>query len=325
MKIENFQLRMQSKYTHETSQSTTFELELQHEQETQNIQAKHNALTFEKWFHSKMQLLLLQQLLRHLSGVLSKEVPTIALSDTPAANKATSTVTQTHYEHQALHVQMQGYVQTQNARIAINLEANISHTLVNTQELKSSGFIDPLVINYAGELPQLDDMTFSFDIDNDGTSDQISMLQQGNGFLALDRNENGTIDNGSELFGTQMGNGFAELGLFDSDNNLWIDENDPILDQLRIWSRDAQGEHLVALGELGIGAIYLGHTSSTFTYKNSSADTGRLRSSGLFLYENGAVGTVAQLDFAKQKSASQSTKNTLLQQLLASNDSAYRQ
>ena len=82
--------------------------------------------------------------------------------------------------------------------------------------------IDPLIINLESDMPSLSNRTFRFDIDNDGTCDQISRPTEGNAFLALDRNENGTIDSGAELFGTRLGNGFAELSLSDTDNNLWI-------------------------------------------------------------------------------------------------------
>lgn len=57
---------------------------------------------------------------------------------------------------------------------------------------------------------------------------------RGSGFLALDRNQNGVVDDGSELFGTQSGDGFAHLALYDQDSNGWIDANDPVFDKLRI-------------------------------------------------------------------------------------------
>ena len=50
------------------------------------------------------------------------------------------------------------------------------------------------------------------------------MLGSGSGFLALDKNGNGKIDDGSELFGTKSGDGFADLAEYDSDGNGWIDE-----------------------------------------------------------------------------------------------------
>jgi len=59
---------------------------------------------------------------------------------------------------------------------------------------------DPLVLSFDGQMPTLSTKTFSFDIDSDGKSDQISQLNAGNGFLALDRNNNKKIDDGSELF-----------------------------------------------------------------------------------------------------------------------------
>ena len=49
------------------------------------------------------------------------------------------------------------------------------------------------------------DQTFKFDLDADGREDEISMLGKGSGFLALDKNGNGKIDDGSELFGTKSG------------------------------------------------------------------------------------------------------------------------
>jgi len=58
---------------------------------------------------------------------------------------------------------------------------------------------DPLVINFAGTAAQLTDQKFAFDLDSDGKTDQVSFVGSGSGFLALDKNGNGTIDDGSEL------------------------------------------------------------------------------------------------------------------------------
>lgn len=72
------------------------------------------------------------------------------------------------------------------------------------------------------------------------------------------------IDDGRELFGPQTGNGFEELAGYDSDNNGWIDENDPIYNNLQIWQHDEYGNStLIAVGKAGVGAIYLGSTQTT--------------------------------------------------------------
>ena len=158
-----------------------------------------------------------------------------------------------------------------------------------------------MILSFNGELPNLDTQTFDFDIDMDGKSDQISKLKKGSGFLALDKNNNGIIDDGYELFGTQNGNGFIDLKRYDKDANGWIDENDSIFDSLRIWNKTKDEDTLVAIGEVGIGAIYLGYAEGDFDIKDESKTLGRIKSNGLFLNEDGTSGLVAQIDFAKQK------------------------
>ena len=135
-------------------------------------------------------------------------------------------------------------------------------------------------------------------MDSNGTADQISFAGSGSGFLALDKNSDGKINDGNELFGPQSGNGFSELGKYDSDNNGWIDENDSIFNNLRIWTKDSEGnDKLFALGEKGIGAIYLGNIDTNFKMKNQDNDSqGEIQSTGIFVKENGSVGTVQHID-----------------------------
>jgi hypothetical protein len=157
---------------------------------------------------------------------------------------------------------------------------------------------DPLVINFDGPAAQLTETKFSFDLDNDGILDQMSFLKSGSGFLALDKNQDGTINNGGELFGTASGNGFADLLQYDLDKNGWIDESDSIYEKLRIWTKDENGQDvLFALGQKGVGAIYLGNVDTQFSYKDAANQTeGQLRKTGIFLREDGTAGTVQQID-----------------------------
>lgn len=310
MKIENFQLKMQSKYEHEIAVSTSFESNLQLE----NIQSSREhfeTAEYEKQLRSQMHLMLIRQFLQQLHSVFKQANP--YLEPLPQQTKENPLVHVQKAEAQKLDLNMGGYIQTSTQRIAIDVSVSISHTLITERSYEASHCIDPLIINFDGELPSLSDKSFHFDIDNDGTSDQISMLNRGNGFLALDRDDNGSIDAGSELFGTKLGNGFAELSLFDDDKNMWIDENDPILDKLRIWVKNEGEDQLLSLGEMGIGAIYLGSTRSEFHYKSETQSLGELRSNGLFLYENGESGLVSQIDLAKQEAKDEPLANLILQ------------
>lgn len=157
---------------------------------------------------------------------------------------------------------------------------------------------DPLVINFNGNAAELTDMKFEFDIDADGEADRISFVGPGSGFLVLDRNANGKVDDGTELFGARSGDGFAELAAYDTDGNGWIDENDAVYSDLRIWTKDADGtDRLSTLAEHNIGALYLGRASTPFDLKNArNQQHGQVLATGLYLYEDGRAGTMQQLD-----------------------------
>jgi hypothetical protein len=159
---------------------------------------------------------------------------------------------------------------------------------------------DPLVINFDGTAAQLSDTPFTFDIDGDGNADQIASIGANSGFLALDKNGDGQINDGKELFGPGTGNGFAELAQYDLDKNNWIDENDPIFNDLSVWRNPGDGSgSLSSLKDSGVGAIYLGNQATPFTIKDASnSELAQVRSSGIYLMEDGTAGSIQQLDLA---------------------------
>lgn len=204
-----------------------------------------------------------------------------------------------------------GTVRTKDGR-EINFNVNVGMSREFQQyyrddlALAPMAMCDPLVINLDTDVAQLQDQTFYFDIDADGELDEVSQLGSGSGYLALDKNGDGRINDGSELFGTASGNGFADLAKYDEDGNGWIDENDAVWDKLKIWAKDENGNDvLYRLAEKGVGAICLQNVSTDFTQKGASGQTlGAIRNTGVFLYENGNVGTVQHVDVAKyQKQA----------------------
>ena len=157
---------------------------------------------------------------------------------------------------------------------------------------------DPLVINFNGTAAQLSEQRFAFDLNSDGKSEQINSPLSGSGFLALDQNGDGKINNGSELFGPSTGNGFSELAKHDSDGNGWIDESDPVFKQLKVWTESAAGNgKLSDLASLGVGAISLHSIATPFDIKTASNQLlGSVQASSVYLNENGSVGSVQQVD-----------------------------
>jgi hypothetical protein len=158
--------------------------------------------------------------------------------------------------------------------------------------------VDPLVINYGGTAASLMGERFLFDLTMDGNMDSIAILGEGSGFLAIDRNGDGKINDGSELFGPSTGCGFSELRKYDTDGNGWIDENDEIFDKLVVWRRDINGNDIVyTLRELGIGAIFLGDITTEFSFKGETNQTlGVMRSTSFFLKQCGDAGTLSHID-----------------------------
>lgn len=158
---------------------------------------------------------------------------------------------------------------------------------------------DPLVINFSGTAAQLTERRFAFDLNADGeNNEQINFVTGGSGFLAFDRNGDGVINDGSELFGAKTGDGFAELAAFDADENGWIDENDAAYKQLSVWTRDSEGNDILrSLQETGVGAISLSRVATPFALKDSgNALMGQVQTTGIYLRENGGVGSIQQVD-----------------------------
>ncbi len=209
---------------------------------------------------------------------------------------------ESYYEAEHTEFSAAGVVKTADGReISFELSVQMSREYaVETGFVFRAGdtAVDPLVLNFDGSAAELTSTKFAFDLNTDGRSEQVSFVGSGSGFLVLDRNRDGVVNDGSELFGPRTGDGFDELRAYDGDANNWIDEQDEIYDQLKIWAKDHQGrDTLHTLREREVGAIFLGNTATPFSVTDSNNERlGQVAASGVYLKEDGTPGVVQQIN-----------------------------
>jgi hypothetical protein len=145
-----------------------------------------------------------------------------------------------------------------------------------------------------------------FDLNGDGVREQLPWTASGSddAWLVLDRNGNGIVDNGTELFGnfalqlpSASRNGFMALALFDQrlvggNNDGWIDASDGVYAQLQVWTdvnHDgiSQANELSGLAEAGVNRISL-------EYRESRRQD---RWGNVFRYQSKVVGPASPLAY----------------------------
>ena len=94
--------------------------------------------------------------------------------------------------------------------------------------------------------------TVAFDVDDSGYLKNTAWLSNNDGFLFLDRNLNGSIDSGRELFSNSIvdlsARGLAGMRWIDSNYDGKLTAADPVWNELKVW-QDVNGDGLVDMGE----------------------------------------------------------------------------
>ena len=229
---------------------------------------------------------------------------TISSVEGPLEHGFEYSYSETTVKQEQVQFQATGQVRTADGKVIdLNLQLNMSRSTSENRSLMirmGAALKDPLVINFGGKAAELSSDTLEFDIDSDGDQELIHRLAESSGYIALDKNANGEVDDGSELFGATSGNGFKELAEYDDDKNGFIDEGDAIWEKLQIWVQHSDGSSsMFSLAEKGVGALYLGYTRTDWDLEageNSQNLGGKIRATGLFLTEEGQTGTLQQVD-----------------------------
>lgn len=172
--------------------------------------------------------------------------------------------------------------------------------------LRRGSSVPPLVLDLDGdglELTPYDGSTVTFDMDGDGIRDSTGWIGADDGLLALDRNDNGTIDDIGEIsFLNDSPGALSDLeGLraFDSDGDNFLDADDARFGEFMVW-QDAnhdgisQVEELKSLFESGITHIGLTLTRNP---DDSESDDNRIYGTSAFTRADGSQSVIGDVIF----------------------------
>ena len=162
-----------------------------------------------------------------------------------------------------------------------NILGTMPDPLVKT--IKYIPYVDPLILDLDGDGLEITRLRGSasvkFDTDGDDIKTATAWAAADDGLLVWDRNGNGTIDSGAELFGDETvlaggakaAHGFAALAELDSNHDGSFDAADAQFASLRVW-RDlnqdgiSQAAELKTLADSGVKAIGLTSTAASTPY-----------------------------------------------------------
>ena len=173
--------------------------------------------------------------------------------------------------------------------------------------------IDPIVLDISGlgiTTKSVADGVY-YDMDNNGFLEKTGWVDAKSGILVLDKNNDGKIETGNELFGDRTiladgktaSSGFEALATLDSNHDGVIDAKDKLFSQLRIWvDRNGDGisdkDELVTLAQAGIKSLNLKHKE----INQLDANGNTIARVGSFTRTNGKVADMKEYLLARSTS-----------------------
>ncbi len=184
---------------------------------------------------------------------------------------------------------------TQQIQMEFEFSFSFSGEISVTQgEIQQS---DPIMFDLDGDGFELTNHANGarFDIQGNGEAVNTAFVTGGDAFLAIDRNKDGQINSGLELFGDQHGaaNGYEELRKLDSNNDGVLNSQDDAFDDLLLFRDNGNGiteqGELLTLADMGITEISLDYAN----IDQRAAGGNRLAQMASFRYADGSQGRTA--------------------------------
>ncbi len=204
------------------------------------------------------------------------------------------TIMEFTYRYQSVEASFAGAVQLEDGSSqSFDFSFSMQESYASFSIRQEAVLKDPLVLSTTGQSFQWTGASQSFDFFSNGSSAELPTLADGQYYLSYDRNQDGHITQGKELFGPSTGSGFAELAALDEDQDGFVDSSDSAWQHLSIWR---PGEALQSLTDAGISAISAQSVATSFGLYDGDALMARIARSGIFLSEQGNVGLMQQVD-----------------------------
>ena len=164
--------------------------------------------------------------------------------------------------------------------------------------------VDPILLDLDGDGFETTTVEsgICFDHEGDGFKEISAWVGSDDGILAYDKNNNGIIDNGNEIFGdnyiksdgTKASSGFDALSDLDSNNDGVIDANDEKFSDIKIIKGDGT---IISLADACISSISLSTTTTSSTDANGNTQL----SSGTFTKTDGTTGNLGDFSLITDK------------------------
>lgn len=163
----------------------------------------------------------------------------------------------------------------------------------------------PLILDLDGDGVETLSMTGNsiyFDHDNNGYAEKTGWANKDDAFLVMDKNKNGKIDSGTEMFGNNTSssaqNGFMALSQYDSNHDGLINSKDSEFKNIKLWQdKNSNGVtdsgELYSLSDAGIKSISTGYIATNNTDSNGNT----IKETGFFTRKNGSQGIVSDVWF----------------------------
>ncbi|WP_352639836.1 Ig-like domain-containing protein, partial [Mesorhizobium sp. M0674] len=175
--------------------------------------------------------------------------------------------------------------------------------IANLNILITNGAVDPIILDLNHDGFAFSDLNHGvqFDINGDGTKDQVAWNTSNDGMLAIDLNHDGKVDDGTELFtpsfgGGHFASGAAALASLDSNHDGVIDHSDAAFDSLLIW-KDANANGISDAGELSnLAHNDITSISTTTTSAVGEIDGQTVTGNGTFQMADGTTGNYVEVE-----------------------------